>query len=170
VQHEDMSLRPALEASLELAVTRIGDPQTAIYARLFALHPAMEAEFWRDTSGRIRGEMLARSFEMVLDLASPYAPDGGWGGAFLGTEAITHEAYGISRGVFVDFLPIVAGVIRDGCGDGFTPAMAAAWETVLVRAVATLAALPGSSDAARVIDVDDVLPPPGERGGFFPMR
>ncbi len=120
-----MKNRAALEASLELAVARIGDPQPAIYARLFALHPAMEAEFWRDTSGRIR---------------------------------------------FSDFLPVVAAVIRDGCGDDFTPAMAAAWDVVLDRAAATLAALPGSSNEARVIDVDDVLPPVGERGLPFPMR
>ncbi|WP_156256056.1 globin [Sandarakinorhabdus oryzae] len=170
-----MSHLPALEASLELAVTRSGDPQPAIYARLFALHPAMEAEFWRDGSGRIRGEMLARSFEMVLDLAAPHAPEGGqgiggWGSAFLGTEAVTHDAYGIPRAVFADFLPIMAGVIRDTCGDGFTPAMAAAWDLVLDRAAATLAALPGSSMEARVIDVDDVLPPRDERGIFFPMR
>ena len=136
-----MDYRTALESSLELAVARSGDPQPAIYAGLFALHPAMEAEFWRDTSGRIRGEMLARSFEMCLDLASAHAPEGGWGGAFLGTEAVTHDAYGIPRAVFADFLPIVADEIRVGCGDGFTPEMAAAWDVVLARAAATLAAL-----------------------------
>lgn len=142
-----MTHRDALEVSLELAIARNGDPQPAIYARLFALHPAMEAEFWRDTSGRIRGEMLARSFEMLPDLAAPHAPDGGqeiqgWGGAFLSTEAVTHEAYGIPRRVFADFLPIVAAVIRDSCGAGFTPAMGAAWNTVLARGLAVLAGLP----------------------------
>lgn len=170
-----MNHRAALEASLDLAVTRCGDPQAAIYARLFALHPGIEAEFWRDGSGRIRGEMLNRSVEMALDLASPHAPEGGqgiggWGSAFLGTEAITHDAYGIPRAVFGDFLPVAASVIRENCGGDFTPAMAAAWALVLERAAATLAALPGSSDAARVIDVDDVLPPVGQRGLPFPMR
>jgi hypothetical protein len=165
-----MDHRAALEASLELAVTRSGDPQAAIYARLFALHPGIEAEFWRDTSGRIRGEMLNRSFEMCLDLASPHAPDGGWGGAFLGTEAVTHDSYGIPRAVFSDFLPIVAGVIRDQCGAGYSAEMASAWAIVLERATHTLAALPGSSGEARVIDVDDVLPPRSERGLPFPMR
>jgi len=130
----------ALDASLALAVDRIGDPQPAIYARLFARHPAMEAEFWRDTSGRIRGEMLARTLEMVRDLAAPHAPEGGWAGAFLGTEAVTHDAYGINRAVFADFVPIVAAVIAEACGDGFTPAMAAAWALVQDRAAAVLAA------------------------------
>jgi hypothetical protein len=94
----------------------------------------------------------------------------GWGGQFLATEIHTHSAYGIPPAVFGDFLPIVAAVIRDGCGNGFTPAMAAAWELALDRAAQTLAALPGSSNEARVIDVDDVLPPVGERGLPFPMR
>lgn len=160
----------ALEASLELAVAKGGDPQAAIYARLFALHPAMEAEFWRDKTGRIRGEMLARCFEMVLDLAAPHAPAGGWGAAFLGTEAVTHDSYGIARSVFADFLPIVAAAIAEAGGEDFTPAMAAAWDLVLARAAATLAALPASSGEARVIDVDDVLPPLEQRGAFFPVR
>lgn len=137
-----MNHQSAIEASLELAVARSGDPQAAIYARLFALHPAMEAEFWRDTSGRIRGEMLARSFEMILDLAAPHAPDGGWGGAFLGTEAVTHDAYGIPRAVFADFVPVIAAAIRDACGDGFSADMAAAWAAVAARSAAVLTALP----------------------------
>lgn len=137
-----MNHQSAIAASLELAVARSGDPQAAIYARLFALHPAMEAEFWRDRSGRIRGEMLARSFEMILDLAAPHAPDGGWGGAFLGTEAVTHDAYGIPRAVFADFVPVIAAAIRDACGDGFSADMAAAWAAVAARSAAVLTALP----------------------------
>ncbi len=155
----------ALEDSLALAVARGGDPQAAVYARLFARHPGMEAEFWRDTSGRIRGEMLARSFEMVMDLAAPHAPDGGWGGAFLGTEAVTHDAYGIARDVFADFLPIVASVIAEACGDGFTPAMAAAWDRVLARAAAVLAALPGSSMAAHPSGAAVGIRPTAPAGG-----
>lgn len=162
-----MNHRNALEASLALAVEQ-GDPQPAIYARLFALHPGTEAEFWRDGSGRIRGEMLARSFEMILDLAE--SADGGWGRAFLGTEAVTHDAYGIPRAVFGDFVPIIAGVIREACGAGFTPVMAAAWAAVVARAEATLAALPGSSAEPRAIDPDAILPPLAERGAFFPQR
>lgn len=128
----------ALEASLALAVARAGDPQAAIYARLFARHPDMEKEFWRDTSGSIRGEMLMRSIEVALDLAGPR----GWAPAFLETEIVTHAAYNIPPAVFADFLPIVAAEIADACGDGFTPAMAAAWDAVLARA----AGLPTPAD------------------------
>jgi len=132
-----MDQQSAITASLELAATRIGDPTAAVYARLFALHPTMEREFWRDTAGNIRGEMLNRSFEVILDLAGPRA----WGHQFLTSEIHTHSAYGIPPAVFGDFLPIVAAVIRDGCGDGFTPAMADAWDAVLSEA-ARLAELP----------------------------
>jgi hypothetical protein len=125
-----MDHHAAITASLELAAMRIGDPTAAVYARLFALHPVMEREFWRDTAGNIRGEMLNRSFEVILDLAGPR----GWGGQFLATEIHTHSAYGIPPAVFGDFLPIVAAVIRDGCGDGFAPAMAEAWDMVLAEA------------------------------------
>lgn len=125
----------ALEASLALAIARAGDPQPAVYARLFALHPAMEREFWRDTSGSIRGEMLTRSIEVALDLAGPR----GWAPAFLQTELVTHNAYGIDPAVFAQFLPIIAEVIAAACGDDFTPAMQQAWARVLAAATAALA-------------------------------
>ncbi len=160
-----MSHQPAIEASLELAADRIGDPTQEVYRRLFALHPAMEAEFWRDRSGSIRGEMLTRSFETVLDLAGPRA----WGNQLIATEVQNHAQYGIPPAVFADFLPIVAGVIRDGCGAEFTAAMADAWDAVLTEA-ATLAVLPEASGDARVIDADAILPPGAERGAFFPAR
>lgn len=125
----------ALEASLALAVERGGDPQGPIYARLFARHPGLEAEFWRDTSGRIRGEMLARTIEAALDLAGAHGVAGGsWAPAFLATEIVTHEAYGIPPGIFAQFLPILAEVIGEACGEGFTPDMQAAWAAVVAAA------------------------------------
>lgn len=117
----------ALEASLALAASRAGDPAPQVYARLFARHPAMEAEFWRDTSGNVRGEMLARSFEALIDLAGGNA----WGSQFIATERLNHAQYGIPPEIFADFLPIVADVIREACGPGFTDAMDAAWDAVL---------------------------------------
>jgi hypothetical protein len=127
----------AIEASLALVAERAGDPAGLVYSAQFAQHPAMEAEFWRDRSGAIRGEMLARMFETVLDLAGPRA----YADAMIGTEAVTHDAYGIARTVFLDFFTVVAGVVRDVCAADFTPAMAAAWAQVADDAAAILAAL-----------------------------
>ena len=61
----------AIEASLELAAERGGDLAPAVYARLFARAPQMQALFWRDTSGAIKGEMLAKVFEAILDFTGP---------------------------------------------------------------------------------------------------
>jgi hypothetical protein len=107
----------AIEASLALAVERAGDPQALIYDRLFARHPAMQKEFWRDTSGSIRGEMLNRTLEVAHDLAGGNGVAGGsWAPSFLETEIVTHSAYGIPPAVFGDFLPIVATIIQAGAG------------------------------------------------------
>ena len=54
-------------ASLELAAERAGDLTPLVYTRLFAEQPQMEALFWRDKTGQIKGEMLARVFEAILD-------------------------------------------------------------------------------------------------------
>ncbi len=129
----------AIEASLTLAAARGGDLTDAVYARLFALHPGMAAEFWRDRSGAIRGEMLARVFEAILDMAGPRA----FVDAYVGTEVITHDAYGIPRAVFADFFGVVAGVVEAACGDGWTPAMAVAWTALLREVADVLAAVPG---------------------------
>ena len=53
--------------SLEIAAERGGDLTPRVYERLFAREPAMRALFWRDGNGAIKGEMLARVFEAILD-------------------------------------------------------------------------------------------------------
>lgn len=113
----------AVEASLMLAAERAGDITDAVYARLFARHPAMQAEFWRDRNGAIRGEMLARVFDAILDLCGPAA----WAPAYLETEATTHDAYGIPRTIFTDFFAIIGETVQDAIGADWTPAMAAGW-------------------------------------------
>jgi hemoglobin-like flavoprotein len=113
----------AVEASLMLAAERGGDLTAAVYDRLFARHPAMQAEFWRDRNGAIRGEMLARVFDAILDFCGPAA----WAPAYLETEAVTHDAYGIPRTVFADFFAVIADTVQDTLGPDWTPAMAAGW-------------------------------------------
>ena len=53
--------------TLELAGERGGDITPRVYARLFSDYPEMEALFVRDRDGSVRGEMLARVFEALLD-------------------------------------------------------------------------------------------------------
>jgi hemoglobin-like flavoprotein len=113
----------AVEASLLLAAEHGGDLTDAVYASLFARHPAMEAEFWRDRNGAIRGEMLARVFDAILDFCGPAA----WAPAYLETEAVTHDAYGIPRDIFTDFFAVIGETVAATLGPEWTPDMAEGW-------------------------------------------
>ena len=113
----------AINASLEIAAERGGDLTAAVYARLFALHPDMEALFVRDTTGAVKGEMLARVFDMVLDLIDR----GAYAGHMVQCEVVTHDGYGVPPEVFPIFFDVVAEVLEDATGDQWTSAMSVAW-------------------------------------------
>lgn len=117
----------AIEASLELAAQRGGDLAPAVYARLFERQPDMRALFWRDANGAIKGEMLAKVFEAILDFVGPrsYAHN------LIETEVVTHEGYDVPRAVFATFFGVVCEVVAETCGAGWTPAMASAWRRML---------------------------------------
>jgi hemoglobin-like flavoprotein len=133
----------AVEASLMLASERGGDLTDAVYARLFARHPAMEAEFWRDSNGAIRGEMLSRVFDAILDFCGPAA----WAPAYLETEAVTHDAYGIPRSIFTDFFEIIGETVQATLGPDWTPDMAAGWAWLDGLARAAMAPAVEDNDA-----------------------
>lgn len=128
----------AIEASLMLAAERAGDITPLVYDRLFAAQPAMRAEFWRDGSGAIRGEMLSRVIETILDLAGPRA----YADQMIDCEIITHDAYGIPRSVFTTFFAIVAETVAAIAGPDWTPDMAAGWARLLADVDAIVAAAP----------------------------
>jgi hemoglobin-like flavoprotein len=131
----------SVEASLMLAATRGGDLTDAVYARLFARQPAMQAEFWRDRNGAIRGEMLARVFDAILDLCGPAA----WAPAYLETEIVTHDAYGIPRDIFAEFFAVIGDTVAATLGPDWTPAMAAGWAWLDGVARAAMAPAPAHS-------------------------
>lgn len=133
----------AVEASLMRAADCGGDLTDAVYARLFARHPAMQAEFWRDRNGAIRGEMLARVFDAILDLCGPAA----WAPAYLETEAVTHGAYGIPRDIFTDFFAVIGETVAETLGPDWTPAMAAGWAWLDGTARAAMAPAVEDNDA-----------------------
>jgi hemoglobin-like flavoprotein len=117
----------AIEASLELAAERGGDLAPAVYARLFERQPEMRALFWRDGNDGIKGEMLAKVFEAILDFIGPRA----YAHNLIETEVITHEGYDVPRSVFATFFGLVAEVVRETCAEGWTPAMDGAWKRTL---------------------------------------
>ena len=113
--------------SLEALAERVGDPTVEVYARLFGTYPDMEALFVRDTTGAVRGEMLAIAFQCLLDVGgvSVYAKN------LIAAEQVNHEGVGVPAEVFAQFFPIVMLTCRELSGEAWTDEVGAAWTNVL---------------------------------------
>jgi hemoglobin-like flavoprotein len=115
--------------SLEIAAERGGDLTKAVYARLFARQPEMRALFVLDTNDAVKGEMLARAFDAILD----FIGERRYGHRFIQAEIVTHEGYNVPRNVFASFFAIIAETVHEACGSAFTDSMAAAWRRLLTE-------------------------------------
>ena len=117
----------AIEQSLEIAAERGGDLTPIVYGRLFERQPEMKELFWRDTNESIKGEMLMRVFEAILDFirARQFAHH------MIQTEVVTHAGYDVPPEVFATFFGLVAEVVEEFCGEEWSPAMAQAWRRAL---------------------------------------
>ena len=116
-----------VEISLLLVSERCPDLAPLVYARLFSEHPEMEALFWRDKTGTIKGEMLARVFEAVLD----YIGDNRYAAHMIRSEVVTHSQYDVPPEVFATFFDIVVTTIREQLDGDWTSDMEEAWRTLL---------------------------------------
>ncbi len=116
-----------IERTLEIAGERGEDLTSRVYLRLFAAHPEMEALFIRDTNGSVRGEMLARVFEMILDFIDGRA----YAAQMIQCEVVTHEGYGVPPAVFGIFFSTVADVLKESLGADWTADMDTAWQDLL---------------------------------------
>jgi hemoglobin-like flavoprotein len=117
----------AIEESLEIAGERAGDLTPTVYERLFQRQPEMQALFWRDTTHAIKGEMLMRAFEAILD----FVQDRKFSDHMIQTEVVTHAGYDVPPDVFATFFGLVAEVVKEACGGAWTQAMADAWRRTL---------------------------------------
>ncbi len=115
-----------IERSLEIATERSGDLTGAVYARLFRERQELEAMFVMDTDGAVRGEMLSRVFDAILDFIGDRAYAQNW----ISAEATTHEGYLVAREDFSRFFEIVGETVRDACGEEWSDEMALAWTTL----------------------------------------
>jgi hemoglobin-like flavoprotein len=113
--------------SFELAAERCDDLTPLVYARLFADQPEMEALFWRDSNGAIKGEMLARVIEAILDFVGERL----YASHLIQCEVVTHAGYDVPPEVFRVFFRTVADTMRDLLGEAWTPAIDGAWASVL---------------------------------------
>jgi hemoglobin-like flavoprotein len=119
----------AIEASLERVAELCPDPTPRVYARLFAQQPQMAPLFWRDTKDSIKGEMLSRAFEAILD----FVGERRYAGHMIGTELVTHEGYDVPREVFATFFAVVAETVAEILGGEWTAELEGAWRELLAE-------------------------------------
>ena len=112
--------------TLELYVERCGDPYDAAFAKLYAADPAYQPLFFLDTDEGLRRNMMQTTLEIITTYCNDaYAAEN----LIIGTRLV-HLTYEISDD-FDLFFAITRDVIAEGLGDTFTPAHAAAWDTML---------------------------------------
>jgi hemoglobin-like flavoprotein len=124
-----MNSAELVAGSLEVLAERIGDPAPQVYARLFADYPEMESLFVRDTTGAVRGEMLAMAFECILDIGGA----GAYAANLIAAERVNHQGVGVPSEVFGRFFPMLAETCRELLGDAWTAEVDAAWRELLGR-------------------------------------
>lgn len=118
--------------SFEIAAERCEDLTPVVYRLLFADHPEMERLFFRDAETHaVRGEMLARVIEAIIDFVGPrhYAR------TLIQCEVVTHAGYDVPPEVFSTFFAYVRHAVRDVVAADWTPDMNAAWERTLAALV-----------------------------------
>jgi hemoglobin-like flavoprotein len=119
--------RALITEALERAGECVGDITSLVYSRLFKVHPDMEPLFVRDTTGAVKGEMLARVIETILDFTSGRA----YADHLIQSEVVTHEGYGVPREIFGTFFAALADTLREILAESWTPAMERSWRTLL---------------------------------------
>jgi hemoglobin-like flavoprotein len=112
--------------SFEIAAERCEDLTPLVYERLFREMPELQAMF-RTDSRLVRGEMLARTIEALLD----FAGDRTFGGFFVSSEATTHAGYDVPPRIFVQFFRVVRDTMRDILGADWSDDMDSAWRELL---------------------------------------
>ncbi|MCA6247677.1 MAG: globin [Phenylobacterium sp.] len=118
---------PLIVASFELAAERIEDLTPDVYARLFREQPEMEILFWRDTNHQIRGEMLTRVIQAILD----FVGERHYSRTLIQSEVVVHEGYDVPPEVFRTFFRTVRDAVREVCAADWTAEWEAAWESLL---------------------------------------
>lgn len=128
----------AVERSLEVFGDRVGDPTARVYETLFARFPQMKVHFWRDSDGAIKGSMLSRTFEAILD----FVGERRYADRMIMNEVITHEGYDIPRGVFVTFFEVIRDTMADSLGSDWSSEFEQAWSSLLTEIAAYTGAVP----------------------------
>ena len=116
-----------IEHCFELAAARCEDLTPLVCRRLFGEHPEAEAMFRSEGSDLVKGSMLALAIDAILDFAGERT------GHFrmIECEALSHDAYGTPRKLFVEFFRVVADTLRELLDADWSPEIDAAWRNLL---------------------------------------
>jgi hemoglobin-like flavoprotein len=113
--------------TFELAAERCEDLTPLVYEKLFQQSPEMLPLFWRDTTGLIKGEMLARVIEANFD----FVGERRYADHLIQCEVVTHAGYDVPPEVFATFFGTVAATLKDLLGADWTQEVDAGWRQVL---------------------------------------
>ena len=116
-----------IEASFELAAGRCEDLTPLVYARLFREHPDMQALFGADARDQVKGEMLAKALQSILDFIGEHH----YAAAFIRAEAINHVGFQVPPAVFSRFFRVIAATLAELLDSDWSGEIAAAWEDLL---------------------------------------
>lgn len=124
-----------VEHSLELIAERDLDIVPLVYRRLFAGRPELRALFAIEDTGELRSGMGTMVNEVLrLMLAGTDSE--------LENEAqaavVFHVGWGLRLDMYRDVLRSLMAAVHDGCAEGWTAEMAAAWSAQLERVLAEL--------------------------------
>ncbi len=81
-----------------------------------------------DSNGAVRGEMLARALEAILDFIGERV----YAHHMINAEASNHDAYNVPREAFSRYFAIIVEALREACG-GWDASTGAAWERLLAE-------------------------------------
>lgn len=115
-----------ISETLELYAERCGDPYDAAFAKLYAANANYEGLFFLDTDEGLRRNML----QTTLEIIATYCDNSRSAENLVIGTRLVHLTYEIGDD-FDLFFAIIRDVMADGLGDAFTPAHAAAWDTML---------------------------------------
>jgi len=114
-------------ATLEIVAERRGDPTPDVYARLFAVHPELEALFLMDRDGGVRASMMQQALECILD----YIGDRLVAPQIIASSRIHHDGYNVPMDRFDSFFVAIRDVFRDILGADWTSEMEREWAGLL---------------------------------------
>jgi hemoglobin-like flavoprotein len=122
-----LALSNPIQRSFELAAEHCADLTPLVYRRLFQAHPETVPMFARDTSGLIKGSMLAFAIDAILDFT------GSRRGTFrmIACEVQSHEAYGTSPKLFFVFFGVIVETLRELLGADWSTEFDEAWSVLL---------------------------------------